>query len=237
MHQEPLRAFPYASPRASTRLKYADVLSLRSINERWIKRAFDIVVSSLAIVALVPVFLGIFASHFLLSIVFPTQRGKLLVHYSAISKGKVFPKLKLRVTMRSFIDRAAAKRGDWKAYATEWEPESRTYLGVLLKNLYLDELPQLFNVLLGHMSMVGPRPLAVHHYERDVAQGNTYRRTIKAGLFGPSQALKGTFEFGDSESECEYLQKYVNSSAFALLWHDLTLIARCLRIVAEAKGL
>jgi lipopolysaccharide/colanic/teichoic acid biosynthesis glycosyltransferase len=232
------QGFPFTPPDASVRVAFAGVLSLTTpLDERWIKLVFDKTISLLALTAASPILCAIFVSHFVLIIFLPDQRGKLLISYKAVSKGRVFPKYKFRVTKEAFIDKGAAVRCDWQAYAAEWNPDSRTYLGVVLKRLYLDELPQLLNILLGHMSVVGPRPLAVHHYDRDFAQGNTYRQLIKAGLFGPSQALKGTRTYGNPKSEYEYVDKYIKLSGLKLLWCDLKLIGGGLRVVAQAKGL
>jgi lipopolysaccharide/colanic/teichoic acid biosynthesis glycosyltransferase len=235
---EPEQAFPYTPPDARMRVKYVEVFSLTgSPKERLIKLAFDKTFALLGLAAALPILCTIFASHFALALFLPDQRGRLLISYRAVSGGKVFPKYKLRVIKEAFIDRAGALRGDWHAYAAEWTPESHTHLGVVLKKFYLDELPQLFNILLGHMSVVGPRPLAEHHYERDCAQGNVHRKLVKAGLVGPSQALKGTSRYGNPEAEYEYVDKCLKLSGPALLWFDLKLIGRSARVVAQAKGL
>jgi len=141
------------------------------------------------------------------------------------------------VVRRAHINAAAAMDGDWHAYAAEWDPACRTLLGHFLKKFYLDEIPQLINVVLGHMSLVGPRPLAPHHYQRDCAQGNIQRRVIKAGLFGPSQAHKGTAQYGQQEDEYKYLDAVLRMPAGGLLLYDLKLICSGLFRVAQGKGL
>ena len=49
--------------------------------------------------------------------------------YNAVSQGKVFPKYKIRLIKTQYNESEGAKRGDWIAYAAEWNDESRTYVG------------------------------------------------------------------------------------------------------------
>ena len=87
------------------------------------------------------------------------------------------------------------------------------------------------------MSVVGPRPLSVLHYERDLAQGNVTRFLIKGGLLGLGHINKGTPEMGNPKYEYEYIDKYINLSPLGLLWLDLTIIGRGIKVILQGKGL
>jgi lipopolysaccharide/colanic/teichoic acid biosynthesis glycosyltransferase len=235
MDAEPVQAFPHLPPSPTIRLRYARFFEFGATDERSAKVAFDRIVGSLALLGAVPIVCLILAAHAFISLFFPEERGSLLVSYSAISRGVVFRKLKFRTIRRAHIDTSV--EGDWRAYSAEWTPGCRTYLGHFLKSCYLDELPQLLNVVSGQMSLVGPRPLADHHYQRDLAQGNVHRKLLKAGLFGPSQALKGTQFYGQQDEEYRYLDAVNRMPAARLILYDIKLICLGLLRVAQGRGL
>ena len=83
----------------------------------------------------------------------------------------------------------------------EGEEANLTWAGRrLLKPRYLDELPQIWNVFRGDMSLVGPRPWPPPMVANQVAKGITYRNEIVAGWTGPAQVEKGVTESPDTRS-------------------------------------
>ena len=86
------------------------------------------------------------------------------------------------------------------------------------------------------MSIVGPRPLSVLHYERDLQQGNVTRRLLKGGLLGLGHIRKGTAEMGNSIYEYEYIEEYLIRSSLSLLRLDLWIIWRGLVVISKGGG-
>lgn len=217
--------------------KYKDIFALeKPAKERFCKLAFDKIFSMAMIILSSPVFALIFVAYFLDGIIHPEHRGSLFIYYLASNCGRKFKKYKFRLAKESLIEHEARKRGDIRAYPSECDPANLTCVGRFLKKHYLDELPQLFNILKGNMSFVGPRPLAWEHYERDIKQGNITRRVLKAGLFSETHTRKGTPDFKNTELEYEYIKKYMNLPALSLLWADVKIIARGIKMILEGKG-
>lgn len=105
-----------------------------------------------------------------------------------------------------------------------------TRVGRVLRRTSLDELPQLWNVVRGHMSLVGPRPFVV--YEDDRIDGWARRRLdLTPGITGPWQVL-GRNEIGYEEMiRLDYL--YVTNWS---LWWDIKLLARTAPVVLRLGG-
>jgi len=235
---EPREAFPYKAPDDAIKQRYRHLFELTEpLAPRGPKLFFDKVVATLLLVAAAPILLLLKIAYLVEGWLIPENKGPMFFSYNAISAGKVFPKHKIRLIKTKYIDAEGAKRGDWHAYSAEWSPESRTYVGRFVKKFYLDELPQFYSILLGDMSIVGPRPLAVHHYERDRNQGNVSRTLIKGGLLGLGHIKKGTPEMGNPVYEYEYIDQYMILSPLGLLWLDLKIIWRGIRVIFQGKGL
>ncbi len=235
---EPEEAFPYEPPTDEIRERYAHIFQLEEpLKRRFFKTVFDKLVASLLLVAASPVLLLVKVAYHIEGWLIPENKGPMFFHYNAVSAGKIIPKYKIRLIKTKYIDQEGARRGDWHAFSAEWTPDSRTNVGHFVKRFYLDELPQFYSVLIGDMSIVGPRPLAVHHYERDVAQGNVTRSLLKGGLLGQGHVHKGTAEMGNPTYEYEYIDQYLKRSSIGLLWLDLTIIGRGIKVIVKGQGL
>jgi len=235
---EPEEAFVYKPPGDNLKKKYRHVFALKQpLGDRVPKLVFDKVVAASALALSSPILAALYLAYLVEGLIIPESKGPLFFSYIASSAGKKFRKYKIRLIKTSYIDQEAAKRGDWHAYSAEWTPESRTYVGRFVKKFYLDELPQFYNILRGDMSVVGPRPLAWHHYQRDLEQANVTRKLLKGGLVGLGHVMKGTSEMGNPVFEYEYIEKYMTLSPLGLLWLDLKIIGKGIGVIFEGKGL
>jgi lipopolysaccharide/colanic/teichoic acid biosynthesis glycosyltransferase len=235
---EPKEAFPYKPPTEELKAKYKELFELtRPLKVPLPKLIFDKILALIILTCCLPIILFLLIFNWLEGLFIPENRGPLFFYYNAVSRGKIFRKYKIRLIKVKYIDKELWEKGDWHAFMREWDPAARTNLGKFVKKFYLDEIPQFYNVLLGDMSIVGPRPIAIHHYERDLAQGNIPRTLIRGGLLGYGHVRKGTPEFGKPVYEYEYVYRYLHYSPFRLLMLDLYIIWKGIVVMSKGKGL
>ena len=237
MRIEPKEAFPYKPPSIEIKRKYSYIFAKQfSFQSRYLKLVLDKLISLLFLLTTLPIIVLLKLAFIVEGLIIPENKGPMFFSYNAVSQGKVFPKYKIRLIKTKYIDLEGSKRGDWIAYSAEWNEDSRTYVGVFVKKFYFDEIPQFWNVLRGDMSIVGPRPLAVIHYERDLAQGNVTRKLLKGGLLGLGHIMKGKPEFGNPIYEYEYIDQYIKRSELGFLWLDCTIIWRGILLILKGGG-
>jgi len=162
------------------------------------KRIFDLFISVPVIVILLPVFVVI-----VIAIRVASKGPAIFKQQRAGKNGKPFVFYKFR-TMKFDVDPfgASPKSG---------EDPRLTKIGKLLREYSLDELPQLFNVLKGDMSIVGPRPLYVSQME-EWNERQKKRLRVKPGLTGLAQ-IQGRGEL-TREEKLELDVKYVETGNF-----------------------
>ena len=234
---EPKEAFPYEPPSEEAQLQYAHIFSLTEpLPVRFFKRFFDVFLSALILALSLPILLALKIAFLIEGWLVPDNAGPMIFYYNAVSAGKVIPKYKIRLIKQKYIDPEGARRHDWIAFSAEWKPDSRTYVGSFVKKFYLDELPQFWSVFVGDMSVVGPRPLSVLHYNRDKEQGNVARSLVLGGLLGLGHIHKGTSERGNSVYEYEYLDQYMKRTSFGFLMLDLWVIWKGIQVIVKGGG-
>ena len=203
------------------------------------KLVFDKALSVSLLILFSPVLAFLFVATGVDALVCPRDRGPWLYRERRISRGREFDLLKFR-TLRSDILVAMA-RDDGEAHARllEADEENLTWAGKrLLKPWYLDELPQLWNVLRGDMSLVGPRPWPPSMVARQVASGLSYRNEFVAGWTGPAQVEKGVTEpSGYATLDADYVDRCRGSSPLRVVRGDLSYLLRTVVVVARGEGL
>jgi lipopolysaccharide/colanic/teichoic acid biosynthesis glycosyltransferase len=200
------------------------------------KRVLDVTIALPLLVALSPVFTFLFVAMGIDMLRCSRDRGPWLYREERISRGRVFELLKFR-TLR----RAALAGMDPASHARMLEADETnlTWAGRrLLKPWYLDELPQLWNVLRGDMSLVGPRPWPLPMVANQLAQGLTYRNEFVAGWTGPVQVEKGITEPADYQQlDLAYVRACREDRAATIVRRDLRLLWRTMRVLARGEGL
>jgi lipopolysaccharide/colanic/teichoic acid biosynthesis glycosyltransferase len=200
------------------------------------KRVLDVTIALPLLVALSPVFTFLFVAMGIDMLRCSRDRGPWLYREERISRGRVFELLKFR-TLR----RAALAGMDPTSHARMLEADegNLTWAGRrLLKPWYLDELPQLWNVLRGDISLVGPRPWPLPMVANQLAQGLTYRNEFVAGWTGPVQVEKGITEPADYQQlDLAYVRACREDRAATIVRRDLRLLWRTMRVLARGEGL
>jgi putative colanic acid biosynthesis UDP-glucose lipid carrier transferase len=187
---------------------------------RLVKRIEDVVLASLILVLISPLLLAIAIGVRLTSpgpAIFRQRRNGL--------DGTEIVVWKFR-SMRTQDDGAVVPQ------ATKGDPRI-TAFGAFLRRTSLDELPQFFNVLQGHMSIVGPRPHAVAHNEqyRQLIKAYMVRHKVKPGITGWAQihGHRGeTDTIEKMQARVEYDLEYLRNWTLGL---DLQIIARTVKLV------
>ena len=160
------------------------------------------------------------------------DRGRLLYREPRVSAGRTFDLLKLRTLREDVLVEAAGHVRPFEA-----DVRNLTWAGRrVLKPMYLDELPQLWNVLRGDISLVGPRPWPRELVERQVARGIDYRLRVPAGWTGPAQVSKGT-EANFEQLDLAYVELLEKGSGWDVVRRDLGVLRRTIRTMLRGEGL
>ncbi len=144
--------------------------------------------------------------------------------------GEIFPIVKFR-TMR------VMENGDEVKQATK-DDDRITRVGAFLRRYSLDELPQLWNVLRGDMSLVGPRPHAIAHdkYYIDIISDYASRHKVKPGITGWAQVNGFRGETADDETmeaRVRHDLKYIETWS---LWFDIRILMMTVAAVILPKN-
>lgn len=191
-----------------------------TFEQRVLKRIADFVLAIIGIILTLPLML-------ILAIAIPIDsRGGIFYAQERITyKGKAFKLLKFR-TMVNDAEKATGP------VLCELDDPRITRLGKFLRKTRLDELPQLFNILWGDMSIVGPRPERQCFINEFLSQvpSYKYRFNAKAGLTGLAQVL-GKYSTSFDE-KLSYDLLYITEYSFLL---DVKIVFQTLRVIFQGS--
>lgn len=160
--------------------------NLYSVLNKTIKRIFDISLTLISIPILLPVF-------FLIGILIKLEsKGPVFFKHTRVGEGgKLFKVYKFRTMytnaeemLNKLLNENPELRKEWEQYYKLKNDPRVTKIGKFLRRTSLDELPQIFNVLLGQMSLVGPRPVIKDELNKYYKQYKEYYYLTKPGISG-----------------------------------------------------
>jgi len=198
---------------------------------RLIKRSFDVVFSAMSLLFFSPLML-------LLAGVVKLDGGPAFYKHRRIGlNGEIFYCYKFRsmavkneALLRDYLAKHPAARTEWMRDRKLRHDPRITLVGRFLRRTSLDELPQLFNVIRGEMSIVGPRPIIVAEavkYDNDIA----FYYRVRPGMTGLWQV--------SGRNDVSYAERVRMDSWYVRnwsLWHDITIICKTFAVVIKQRG-
>ena len=206
--------------------------NLASKRNRFIKRSFDIIFTVFGSILISPILLALFL------IVAINNKGHVIFAHQRVGKnGRLFPCYKFQTmipnaqeALKKYLAENPEARKEWEEnFKLEHDPRV-TKLGVFLRKTSLDELPQLWNVIRGDMSLVGPRPIVTAEIER---YGDYFREysMVLPGITGMWQA--------SGRSDTTYEERVAMDTWYVhnwSVWIDLMYLFKTVKAVFLGKG-
>lgn len=205
--------------------------NLSRIWTKTVKRTFDIMAS---------VFLALVSLPVLLYISWKVSRdgGPIFyVHSRVGGDGKIFGCLKFRTmeinareALAEYLNSSLELKNQWEHNQKLKDDPRITPFGRKLRNCSLDELPQLWNVLRGEMSLVGPRPITeeeMHRYGDDL----DYYLSVQPGITGLWQT--------SGRNDTDYTSRVALDAWYVRnwsLWYDIVILLKTVKVVLSRKG-
>jgi Undecaprenyl-phosphate galactose phosphotransferase WbaP len=219
-------------------LDFSEVLGLQviqnllSVQAQWVKRAIDLAVSICGLMVLAPFFALVAA------LVKLDSPGKVFYQQERLGRGGQIIKMHKFRTMRQDADVVLQEhlesdpeiKAEWDTYQKLQKDRRITRVGKILRRFSIDELPQLWNVLAGEMSLVGPRPMMINQAEM---YGKYYQYYVQVtpgvtGLWQISGRNRTTFQ-RRAELDSEYIQTWS-------IWLDTYIMVRTVLVVLSRDG-
>ncbi|MBA7512833.1 UDP-N-acetylgalactosamine-undecaprenyl-phosphate N-acetylgalactosaminephosphotransferase [subsurface metagenome] len=174
----------------------------------FLKKIIDVVISGIALVILLPIFvlIGIFIKL--------DSKGPVFFVQERVGKdNKTFMVYKFRSMSVGTPDGAKEDLGEESLYVTR--------VGKIIRRFTIDELPNLFNVVRGEMSLVGPRPSHYTQYDLIKMRTKAGIHKVKPGIAGYAQIMKTGGEDLEAKVKCD--KYYVEHMS---LWLDIKIITK-----------
>lgn len=196
---------------------------LMPVWEKNFKKVFDITISFLFIILMLPVYL------FIAIAIKMSSKGPIIYKQKRIGKnGKVFNILKFRSMVKN-----AEKDGPKLSFIDD---PRITKLGMFMRKTRLDEIPQFVNVILGDMSIVGPRPERQYYIDQIVQKAPEYMLLLKVK---PGITSLGQVKFGYAENLEQMLERlkfdviYIKNMS---LYFDFKILINTVLTVLKGNG-
>ena len=192
------------------------------------KRLLDIVLAVIGVVVLLPILLTI-------AIGIKLEDGGSIFYFREMIglRGRRFNMLKFRTMIPdadTYLEQYPELKLEFqKNMKLQYDPRI-THLGRLLRKVYLDELPQLFNVLAGHMSLVGPR--AIHERELILYGEHVEKRhSVKPGITGLWQISPDRYRCYEDRIPLD--MHYIDNRSF---FFDFAILLKTLKVFINPTG-